>query len=68
MKVLNHAPAYLKFLTAYLFVSRLQGKLVEALNLFKKSLAIRKQVLGDDHPDVAESLNNIAGLHQDQVL
>ena len=42
--------------------------MAEALLLLQKSLAIRKQVLGDDHPKVAESLNNIASVYQDQVL
>ena len=42
--------------------------MAEALSLFEKSLAIRKQVLGDDHPKVAQSLNNIAFVYQDQVL
>ena len=52
----------------YFVVWWLQGKLAEALPLLEKSLAIRKQVLGDDHPKVAESLNNIANLYQAQVL
>ena len=46
----------------------LQGKLEEALRLHEKSLAIRKQVLGDDHPDVAQSCNNIAMVYKAQVL
>ena len=52
----------------YFVVWWLQGKLAEALPLLEKSLAIRKQVLGDDHPDVAQSCNNIASVYQDQVL
>ena len=43
------------------------GKLDEAEPLFKQSLAIRKKVFGDEHPDVAGSLNNLASLLQDQV-
>ena len=31
-----------------------------------RSLSIRQQQLGDDHPDVAASLNNLAGLYQSQ--
>jgi tetratricopeptide (TPR) repeat protein len=31
--------------------------------LFKRSLAIREKALGPDHPDVAISLNNLAGLY-----
>ena len=42
--------------------------MAEALPLLEKSLAIRKQVLGDDHPKVAESLNNIGLLYTKQVL
>ena len=52
----------------YFVVWWLQGKLAEALPLYEKSLAIRKQVLGDDHPKVAESLNNIGLLYTKQVL
>jgi hypothetical protein len=40
-----------------------QGKYDEAIRLFKKSLAIRKQVLGAEHPDVATSLNNLAEVY-----
>ena len=39
----------------------------EAGPLFERSLAIREKVLGPDHPHVAKSLNNRAGLLQDQV-
>ncbi len=44
-----------------------QGKLEEAGPLFKRSLGIRERVLGPDHPDVATSLNNLAGLLKEQV-
>ena len=37
-----------------------QGKLDEATPLYKESLAIRKKVFGEEHPDVAGNLNNIA--------
>ena len=30
--------------------------------MFRESLAIRREVLGDDHPNVARSLSNLAGL------
>ena len=63
MKSLHHAPPFSR-----IFFVGWQGKLAEALPLLEKSLAIRKQVLGDDHPKVAESLNNIASVYQDQVL
>ena len=49
-----------------LFVT-FQGRLDEAGPLFERSLAIREKVLGPDHPDVAQSLNNRALLLQDQV-
>ena len=39
-----------------------QGKYDEAEPLYKESLAIRKKVFGDEHPDVAGSLNNLAVL------
>ena len=45
-----------------------QGKLDQALELYMKSLAIRQQVYGDDHPKVATAMSNIAGLYKDQVL
>ncbi|CAN0588611.1 unnamed protein product, partial [Ectocarpus sp. 12 AP-2014] len=39
-----------------------QGKYEEAEPLYVRSLAIREKVLDPDHPDVALSLNNWAGL------
>ena len=45
-----------------------QGKLDEALELFMKSLAIKQQVYGDDHPKVATAMNGIAQVYQKQVL
>ena len=44
-----------------------QGKLEEAAPLYKRSRAIREKVLGPDHPDVAQSLNNEALLLEDMV-
>jgi CHAT domain-containing protein/Tfp pilus assembly protein PilF len=43
-----------------------QGKTGEALGLAQKALEIRKQVLGEHHPDVARSLNNLAFLYHFQ--
>eukprot|EP00752_Nemacystus_decipiens_P017370 g15565.t2 len=40
----------------------LQGNYDDAKPLYERSLAIREKVLGPDHPDVASSLNNLAGL------
>jgi hypothetical protein len=34
--------------------------------LYQRTVAIRKQALGPEHPDVANSLNNLAGLHDNQ--
>ncbi len=44
-----------------------QGTPEEAEPLFKRSLNIRERVLGPDHPDVAQSLNDLAGLLVEQV-
>ncbi|MEA5535844.1 CHAT domain-containing protein [Crocosphaera sp. XPORK-15E] len=43
-----------------------QGKYNEAIPLAEKALAIRKKVLGDNHPDTAGSLNNLAVLYYSQ--
>jgi len=45
----------------------MKGKFYEAESLFRESLAIRKEVFGEQHPDVAKSLNNLAGLWEEQV-
>ena len=42
-----------------------QGRYAEAEPLYKRALAIREKALGPDHPDVADSLNNLAGLYRD---
>ena len=44
-----------------------QGKLEEALPLYKRSRAIDEKVYGPDHPEVATDLNNEALLLQDMV-
>ncbi len=41
-----------------------QGKYAEAIPLALEALRIQELVLGPDHPDVATSLNNLAGLYQ----
>jgi tetratricopeptide (TPR) repeat protein len=38
------------------------GHYAEAEPLYRRSMAIREKTLGPDHPDVATSLNNLAGL------
>jgi hypothetical protein len=40
-----------------------QGKFREAVAGAQQALAIRKQALGEQHPDYAKSLNNLAGLY-----
>ncbi len=39
---------------------------VESEQLYKRALAIREKSLGEEHPDVATSLNNLAGLYRAQ--
>ncbi len=41
-----------------------QGKYQEAIPLAEQTLEIRKNILGDSHPDVAQSLNNLAELYR----
>jgi tetratricopeptide (TPR) repeat protein len=40
-----------------------QEKFDEAEALFRRAMAIRARVLGDDHPDVAHSLTNLSTLY-----
>jgi CHAT domain-containing protein/Tfp pilus assembly protein PilF len=42
------------------------GKFQEAIPLMERILALRERALGPHHPDVAESLNNLAILYQAQ--
>ena len=44
-----------------------QGKYEEALPMYKEALVIDKKALGDDHPDVAIDLNNLAVCLQQMV-
>ena len=44
-----------------------QGKLDEADRLYLRCIEIQEKALGPDHPEVAASLNNRAGLLQAQV-
>jgi hypothetical protein len=41
-------------------ISTLQGKCAEAEPVFRRVLAIRQKGLGRDHPDVAQTLENLA--------
>ena len=43
-----------------------EGRYAEAEPLYQRSLAIWEKALGRDHPDVAVSLNNLAGLYLSQ--
>jgi tetratricopeptide (TPR) repeat protein len=43
-----------------------QGKYGKAEPLFKRALAMRKRLLGAEHPDVATSLNNLAYFYDAQ--
>ena len=45
---------------------RSQGRYSEAEPLYKRSLLISEQQLGADHPDTAQSLNNLALLYESQ--
>jgi hypothetical protein len=42
------------------------GKLGEAEPLCREALAVRRETLGDRHPDTLTSINNMAGLLQAQ--
>ena len=39
-----------------------------ASSFFQRSLEMREAILGADHPDVAQSLHNLAALYNDQKL
>jgi tetratricopeptide (TPR) repeat protein len=43
-----------------------KGDYESAKPLFERALAIREKILGKEHPDVANSLNNLAGLYRSQ--
>ncbi|MEL6780562.1 MAG: tetratricopeptide repeat protein, partial [Cyanobacteria bacterium J06597_16] len=43
-----------------------QGRYSEAEPLYREALEMRKRLLGDEHPDVASSLNNLAALYYNQ--
>ena len=45
---------------------REQGKYEQAEPLLQRSLAINEKALGQDHPDVASSLNSLATLYRSQ--
>ncbi|HWX19693.1 MAG TPA: tetratricopeptide repeat protein [Candidatus Binatia bacterium] len=39
-----------------------QGRLAEAEGLFRESLAVRKELAGNEHPTVAQTLNTLSGV------
>ena len=43
-----------------------QGRYREAEPYYQQSLEMRRKLLGNEHPDVATSLNNLAGLYDSQ--
>ena len=45
-----------------------QGKLEEAIELYKKATAIDLKIYGPGHAELATDYNNMAGLYQQQVL
>ena len=45
-----------------------QGKLEEAIELFKKATAIDLKIYGPDHPKLAIRYNNLALAYKQQVL
>ncbi|MFO0697725.1 MAG: tetratricopeptide repeat protein, partial [Nitrospira sp.] len=47
---------------------RTQSVYAQAEPLHQRALAIREQVLGPDHPAVAQSLNNLAELYRTQSV
>jgi tetratricopeptide (TPR) repeat protein len=44
------------------FIAYTVGRYSEAKTLYQRGLAIREKALGNDHPDVASSLNNLVRL------
>ena len=45
---------------------RKQGKYEAAEPLYVDALAMWKKLLGEEHPDVAQSMNNLAALYYSQ--
>ena len=56
---------YAAGLTRLAGVLRLRGDRAQAMLLFEKALAIRRQALADDHPDLVEILLPAAEFHHD---
>ena len=47
--------------------SAIQGKVDQCKSMYEEALAIRRKTLGNEHPDVAMSLNNIGLLLLEKV-
>ena len=47
-------------------VLQAQGKLAEAETMYREALAMRRKLLGNEHPDVAISLINLADVLRKQ--
>ena len=76
----SHGLAAAELVTSWCFDSRAAGDLLgklgrylydrglyeEAEPLYQRSLAIREKALGSNHPSVATTLNNLAGLYESQ--
>lgn len=58
-------PQAIPFTTINLLAN--QDNFEEAEGLYKRSLALLEERLGPDHPEVADGLNNLAGLLQSLV-
>ena len=43
-----------------------QGRFAEAEPLYQEALAVYRHALPEGHPDIAQSLNNLAGLYYGQ--
>jgi len=64
LKIETTAVAWLKNHTGYHLENR--ARYAEAEPLYVQALALSKKLLGEEHPDVATSLNNLAGLYYSQ--
>ncbi len=62
----GHVEAQFSLGTMYAEGEGVTQNYAEAEPLHKRSLAIREKALGPDHPDVAQSLNNLGGLYKVQ--
>lgn len=62
----KHGEGHREFATAIAWLAGLyqaEGRYDDAEPLYKRSLTKREKALGPDHPDVGQSLNNLAELY-----